>query len=164
MTGLPSVDDVRGDLPAVLARFRAGRTHAFSFGEREPEAVMLTYDEFEDLGGERKFSFDPTVLTPTTLADRLPTLVDPSHPATPVVWGTDPTTPEAVVVTTSQYRHLRGDDEPPPGVPDDPTRRTYATEPLPDSRPFNLDEIAALLGPEAVEELENLRREERGES
>jgi len=50
MTGLPSVDDVRADLPAVLARFRAGRTHAFSFGAREPEAVMLTYDEFEDLG------------------------------------------------------------------------------------------------------------------
>ena len=164
MTGLPSVDDVRGDLPAVLAKFWAGRTHAFSFGDREPEAVMLTYDEFEDFGGERKFSFDSTVLSPTVLADRLPTLIDPSRPATPVVWGTDPTTPEAVVLTTSQYRHLRGDDEPPPGVPDDPTRRTYNTQPLPDSRPFDLDEIADLLGPEAVEELEILHREDRGES
>jgi hypothetical protein len=51
----------------------------------------------------------------------------------PVVWGE----PEAVVLSTMQYRQLRGDDEPPPGVVDDQTKRTYATEPLPDSRPFS---------------------------
>jgi hypothetical protein len=45
-------------------------------------------------------------------------------------------------------------------VVDDPTKRTYSTEPLPDSRPFSLDEIAALMGPEAVQDLEDLRRED----
>ena len=68
---LRSVEDVRRDLPAVLAGFRAGQTRAFSFGE----GVVLTY-------------------------------------------------------------------QPPSGVVDDPTRRTYATEPLPDSKPFSLDEWA----------------------
>lgn len=65
--------------------------------------------------------------------------------------------PEAVVLSTSQYRILRGDDEPPAGVVDDPTKHTYNTEPLPDSRPFSLDEIAALMGPEAVQDLKDLR-------
>lgn len=51
---MPSVDDVRADLPAILTRFRAGQTRAFSLGAGVPEAVVLTYDEFEDLGGESK--------------------------------------------------------------------------------------------------------------
>jgi hypothetical protein len=79
---------------------------------------------------------------------------------TPVVWGDDGE-PEAVVMSTAQYRDLRGDDQPPAGVVDDPTVRTYATEPLPDSRPLDLDEWAARMGPETQELLEELRREDR---
>jgi hypothetical protein len=59
MNGLPTVDDIRRDLPGVLARFRGGATRAFSFGDGVPEAVLLTYDEFEDLGGEAKFDAGP---------------------------------------------------------------------------------------------------------
>jgi hypothetical protein len=44
---------------------------------------------------------------------------------------------------------------------DDPTVRTYATEPLPDSRPLDLDEWAARMGPDTQEVLEELRREDR---
>jgi hypothetical protein len=75
----------------------------------------------------------------------------------PVVWG-DNEQPEAVVMSTSQYRQLRGDDEPPPGTIDDPTRRVYASEPLPTSRVMTIDEIAEMMGPESVRELEALRR------
>ncbi|MEU4393174.1 hypothetical protein [Kribbella sp. NPDC023855] len=163
MTALPTVDQLRADLPAVLKRFRAGKTFAFSFGDGRPEAVVLTYDEFEDLGGETKFDLGDTVLEPTQLAAELPRLVAVLRagavPA-PQVWG-EQGEPEAVVLSTAQYRHLRGDDEPPPGVTDDPTHRTYTTEPLPDSRPFDLDEIAELMGPEAVQDLEDLRRNDR---
>jgi len=56
---------------------------------------------------------------------------------------------------------VRGDDHPPAGVVDDPTVRTYATEPLPDSRPLDLDEWAARMGPDTQEVLEELRREDR---
>lgn len=161
MTGLPSVDDIRTDLAGVLERFRAGRTRAFSFGAGVPEAVILTYDEFEDLGGEAKFEIGDVVLEPAELADELPRLVDAARAGTgsPVVWGTEGE-PEALVLSTAQYRQLRGDDEPPAGVVDDPTQRTYATEPLPDSRPFDLDEIAALMGSEAVQDLEDIRRDD----
>jgi hypothetical protein len=75
----------------------------------------------------------------------------------PVVWG-DGGEPEAVIMSTSQYRQLRGDDEPPAGTIDDPTRRVYATEPLPTSRAMTLDAIAEMMGPEAVRDLEELRR------
>ncbi|HET6738046.1 MAG TPA: hypothetical protein VFH76_03905 [Kribbella sp.] len=37
---------------------------------------------------------------------------------------------------------MRGDDEPAPGVLDDPTARTYDASPTPDSKPFDLDEWA----------------------
>lgn len=160
MNGLPSVDDIRADLPAVLARFRAGRTHAFSFGAGVPEAVLLTYEEFEDLGGKSKYTVPAEILEPTQLAERLPAVVEAARTGTgdPVVWG-DAGEPEAVVLSTSQYRHLRGDDDPPPGAGDDPTTRTYATEPIPTSRPMSVDEIAALMGPEAVRDLEEIRRE-----
>jgi PHD/YefM family antitoxin component YafN of YafNO toxin-antitoxin module len=160
MTGLPSVDDIRADLPAVLARFRAGRTRAFSFGAGSPEAVLLTYDEFEDLGGEAKFAVGSGVLEPAELAERLQAVVDAARAGSgePVVWG-DAGEPEAVVLSTAQYRELHGDDEPPAGVIDDPTVRTYTTQPLPGSRPVTVDEIAALMGPEAVQDLEEIRRE-----
>jgi hypothetical protein len=70
--------------------------------------------------------------------------------------------PEAVVMSTAQYRDLRGDDHPPAGVVvDDPTVRTYATEPLPTSRPLDLDEWAARMGPDPQELLEDLRCEDR---
>ena len=77
-----------------------------------------------------------------------------------MVWGADGE-PEAVVMSTAQYRDLRGDDHPPAGVVDDPTVRTYATEPLPSSRPLDLDKWAARMGPETQEVLEELRREDR---
>jgi PHD/YefM family antitoxin component YafN of YafNO toxin-antitoxin module len=161
MTGLPSVDDIRADLPAVLARFRAGRTRAFSFGAGVPEAVLLTYDEFEDLGGETKFAVGTDVLEPDELAQRLTAAVDAARAGSgnPVVWG-EAGEPEAVVLSTAQYRQLRGDDAPPAGVVDDPTVRTYTTEPLPNSRPLNLDEWAAG-DPFTQELLDEIRAEER---
>jgi PHD/YefM family antitoxin component YafN of YafNO toxin-antitoxin module len=162
MNGLPSVDDLRGDLAAVLARFRAGRTRAFSFGDGTPEAVVLTYDEFEDFGGEAKFEILGEVLEPSVLSERLRGLVEAVRAgrAVPVVWG-EGGEPEAVVMSTAQYRELRGDDQPSAGVVDDPTVRTYASEPMPGSRPLDLDEWAAAMGPETQEILEELRREDR---
>jgi hypothetical protein len=120
---------------------------------------MLTYDEFEDLGGESQFSVPDEVVEPAALAQRLAGLVAAGTGA-PVVWGNDGE-PEAVVMSTAQYRELRGDDQPPAGVIDDPTARTYATEPLPGSRPLDLDEWAARMGPETQELLEELRREDQ---
>lgn len=165
MTKCASVEEVRADLPGVLARFRGGRTRAFSFGDGVPEAVMLTYDEFEDLGGESKFTVADEVIEPRALADRLSQVVRGARDGTgaPVVWG-EGGEPEAVVMSVAQYRDLRGDDHPPAGVVDDPTARTYATEPLADSRPLDLDEWAARMGPDTEELLEDLRREDREES
>jgi PHD/YefM family antitoxin component YafN of YafNO toxin-antitoxin module len=162
MTGSLSVAAFRADLPAVLARFRAGQTRAFSFGDGVPEAVVLTYDEFEDLGGEAKFAVADEVLEPEVLAGRLAELMRAirTGQGVPIVWGVEGE-PEAVVLSTADYRTLRGDDEPPPGVVDDPTQRTYVTEPLPDSRAMTMDEIAELMGPEAVEDLAQIRRERR---
>jgi hypothetical protein len=123
---------------------------------------MLTYDEFEDLGGEGKFVVGDEVVEPGVLAGRLEGIVDGARAGIgqPVVWGEDGE-PEAVVMSTAQYRELRGDDQPPVGVVDDPTVRTYATEPMPGSRPLDLDEWAAAMGPETQELLEEIRREER---
>lgn len=159
MTNWPSVDEVRADLAGVLARFRSGQTRAFSFGNGVPEAVVLTYDEFEDLDGAETFTGLNEVLTPTELAERLPALVATGS-GLPVAWG-DGGEAQAVVMSTTQYRDLRGDDHPPPGVVDDPTVRTYDTEPLPTSRPLDLDDWAARMGPETQELLEELRREDR---
>ncbi|WP_329475366.1 hypothetical protein OG555_27105 [Kribbella sp. NBC_01484] len=161
MTDLPSVAGVRADLPAILTRFRAGRTRAFSFGAGVPEAVVLTYDEFEDLGGESKFVVGAEVLEPGRLAGELAAVVAAARAGdgAPVVWG-ESGVPEAVVLSVAQYRHLRGDDEPPAGVVDDPTVRTYATQPLPDSRPMDLDEWAARMGPDTQQILEEIRRED----
>jgi hypothetical protein len=162
MTGLLPLHTFAADLPAVLAGFRDGQTRAFSVGDGVPEVVVLTYDEFEDLGGEAKFPVADEVVEPGVLAGRLVGLVAEMRAGTamPVVWGEEGE-PEAVLLSTADYRKLRGDDEPPAGVVDDPTQRTYATAPLPDSVPMTMDEIAALMGPEAIEELERLRREDR---
>ncbi|GAA1691339.1 hypothetical protein GCM10009745_40820 [Kribbella yunnanensis] len=162
MSGLASVDEVRADLSEVLRRFRAERLWAFSFGDGGPEAVMLSYDEFEDLGGAHKFAVGDEVVSPEELAGRLGGIVEAVRRGggVPVVWGVDGE-PEAVVMSTAQYRELRGDDQPPAGVVDDPTVRVYASEPLPGSRPLDLDEWAARMGPETQEILEELRREDR---
>ncbi|HWD82882.1 MAG TPA: hypothetical protein VG497_28470 [Kribbella sp.] len=128
----------------MLVRFRAGRTFAFSFGDGAPEAVVLTYDEFEDLGGEGKFTIPDEVIGVAEVARMLQEFVESARTGSsvPVVWGEDGE-PEAVLLSTAQYRELRGDDHPPAGVIDDPTVRVYATEPLPGSRPLDLDERAA---------------------
>ncbi|MFD3399675.1 hypothetical protein ACFWUU_03310 [Kribbella sp. NPDC058693] len=161
MTTWASVDEIRVDLVGVLGRFRGGGW-AFSFGDGGPEAVMLTYDEFEDLGGEGKFSVPDEVVELGVLGRELPRLMEGVRAGTgaPVVWGEDGE-PEAVVMSAAQYRELRGDVQPPAGVVDDPTVRRYATEPLPDSKPLDLDEWAARMGPETQELLEELRREDR---
>jgi hypothetical protein len=159
-SGVRSVGDVRRDVVGVLARFQRGRTMAFSFGDGGvPEAVLLTYDQFEDLGGEGKFERRPGVVSAEAVGAELEAMVGAIRDGSfvPVVWG-DGGDPEAVIMSTSQYRELRGDDEPRPGTIDDPTRRVYASEPLPDSRPMTIDEIAELMGPEAVKDLEELRR------
>ncbi|MER7247981.1 hypothetical protein [Kribbella sp. NPDC000426] len=124
-----------------------------------PEAVLLTYDEFEDLGGESKFERRAGVVATETVAAELVSMLGAIRGGAfaPVVFG-DGGEAEAVIMSTSQYRQLRGDDEPPAGTIDDPTRRVYASEPLPTSRAMTLDEIAELMGPEAVRDLEDLRR------
>ena len=163
MTSWRSVDEVRAGLEGVLAGFRGGRTRAFSFGDGEPVAVMLTYDEFEDLGGEGKFTVADEVVGVDQLAGQLPQLVQAVRAgrSAPVVWGADGE-PEAVVMSTAQYRDLRGDDHPPIGELDDPTVRTYTTQPLPTSRPLDLDEWAAD-DPFTRELLDEIRAEERPE-
>lgn len=152
---------MRAELAEVLGRFRGGRTWAFSFGDGVPEAVVLTYDEFEDLGGEGKFAVPDQVIGVAEVARRLHEFVESARNGGggPLVWGEDGE-PEAVLLSTAQYRDLRGDDHPPAGVVDDPTVRVYATEPLPTSRPLDLDEWAARMGPETQELLEELRRED----
>lgn len=157
---LPSVAEVAAEVPDVLARFRSGATFAFSFGDGRPEGVLLTYDEYEDLGGETKFRRYAEVLAPEVITAELHRMTEAirADAFDPVAFGDG--SAEAVVMSTAQYRELRGDDEPPAGVDDDPTRRTYATEPLADSRPMSVDELAALMGPEAVQDLEELRRED----
>jgi hypothetical protein len=59
-----------------------------------------------------------------------------------VVWSEEGE-PEAVLMSATQYRDLRGDSHPPTDVVDDPTTRVQASEPLSDSRPFDVDEWAA---------------------
>lgn len=155
-----SIAEVAADLEGVLAGFRSGRTFPFSFGDGTPEAVLLTYDQFEDLEGESKFERFAKVLAPQVMAAELVRMVEAirSGSFAPVAFG-DGGEPEAVVMSVAQYRELRGDDQPPPGVPDDPTQRTYASEPLPTSKPFDLDEWAAD-SPFTQKILEELRAEE----
>jgi hypothetical protein len=141
---VPSVAEIAADLPGVLRRFREENSFAFSFGDGRPEAVLLTYDQFEDLAGERKFRRHPGVVSVEDVAANLVMMVEEIRGGTfqPVVWS-DVAEPLAVLMSTAQYRDLRGDDHPPEGVDDDPTKRTYASQPMPGSRPFDLDAWAA---------------------
>ena len=163
---IPSVDEIQRDPAAVLARFRDENSFAFSFGDHGlPEAVLLTYDEYEDLGGPQKFTPAGEVLTPDAIQHQLPAIIAAIRNGSftqPVLWS-DSTEPEAVITSPQQYRQLRGDDEPPTGQIDDPTVRTYNTQPLPTSRAMTVEEFAEWLGPEAVKDLEEIKREPRGE-
>ena len=146
MTELSTVDDAAVALTAIAEGFHDGGTHPFAFGDNGvPEAVITTYEQYSDLRGEEKLGRNPRSLTTADLGRRLPELVEAIRHNTfgAPVFCADGSTPELVILSTSQYRMLRGDDEPPPGTPDDPTERTYATRPLPDSRPFDLDRWAA---------------------
>jgi PHD/YefM family antitoxin component YafN of YafNO toxin-antitoxin module len=159
---IPTVDDLRRDPGAVLARFRDESSFAFSFGDNgKPEAVLLTYDQYDELGGPRKFTTGD-VLNPDAIRDQLPAIVDAIRAGRftePVPWG-DSAEPEAVIMSPQQYRQLRGDDEPAPGQADDPTNRAYNTKPLSTSRAMTLDEFAAMMGPETQRVLEEIRRED----
>ena len=142
---LPSVADVAGDIAGVIGRFTRGETHAFAFGDGGvPEAVIASYDQYDDLGGEETLGKYRTVVAPEVLGRQLPEMVEAIRRGTfgpPVLVGTD-AEPVLVVMSTQQYRDMRGDDEPPPGVIDDPTVRTYDSKPTPGSTPFSLDEWA----------------------
>ena len=160
---VPSVADIARDAAVVAERFRSGQSHAFAFGDGGvPEAVITSYDQYDDLGGEEKLGRYSAVLTPHDVGRQLTEMVEAMRRGTfgaPVLWGGG-SEPELVVMSTRQYRTLRGDDEPPPGVVDDPTVRSYPTEPAPGSRPFSLDEWAKD-DPFTQEILADIRREER---
>ena len=142
---LPSVADVAGDIDGVIGRFTHGQTHAFAFGDAGvPEAVIASYDQYDDLGGDETLGRYRTVVAPEVLGRQLPEMVEAIRRGTfgpPVLVGTGPD-PVLVVMSTQQYRTMRGDDEPPAGVIDDPTVRTYDSTPTPGSKPFSLDEWA----------------------
>jgi hypothetical protein len=143
--GLPSVADVAGDIAGVVARLTRGETHSFAFGDGGvPEAVIASYDQYDDLRGEESVGRYQTMLAPEVLVRQLPEMVEAIRRGTfgpPVLVGSA-AEPVLVVMSTQQYRAMRGDDEPPPGVIDDPTVRTYDSMPTPGSKPFSLDEWA----------------------
>lgn len=155
---IPSVAHIAADPRAILTRFRR-KPMPFSFGDERPEGVLLTVDQFDELDGSEMFPRS-AVLTPDELAVQLPEMIEGIRSGTfaPVTFGED-RKPEAMVMSTAQYRDLRGDDHPPEGVDDDPTKRVYNTEPLPTSKSMSLEELAAMLGPDAVEDLERVKRE-----
>jgi len=135
---VPAVAEIARDLPAVLRRFRSGSTFPLSFGDGRPEAVVLTYDEFEDLDGEGRIAHQPEVATVEQVASDLGRMITEIRSGSfmPIIW-TDGAEPRLMIMSTAQYRDLRGDDHPPEGVDDDPTKRTYVSAPLPTSRPLD---------------------------
>lgn len=139
---MPSVADVAGDVAGVVERFAQGETHAFAFGDGGiPEAVVASYDQYDDLRGEDTLGKPETVVASDVLGRDLPEIVEAIRRGTfglPVLVGRDGE-PVLVVMSTQQYRVLRGDDEPPAGVVDDPTVRSYNSTPAPGSKPFSLD-------------------------
>lgn len=142
---LPSVADVAQDVAGVVERLAHGETHAFAFGDGGvPEAVIASYDQYDDLRGEKTLGKYQTVVGPEVLVRQLPEMVEAIRRGTfgpPVLVGSA-AEPVLVVMSTQQYRVMRGDDEPPPGVLDGPTARTYDATPMPGSRPFDLHEWA----------------------
>ncbi|WP_410785437.1 hypothetical protein [Kribbella sp. C-35] len=158
---LPSIADVAADIAGVVGRFTHGETHAFAFGDGGvPEAVIASYDQYDDLGGEETLGRYRTVVAPEVLGRQLPEMVEAIRRGTfgpPVLVGTG-TEPVLVLMSTQQYRTLRGDDEPPPGVIDDPTVRTYDSSPTPGSVPFSVDEWAKD-DPFTQQMLEEIRQE-----
>ncbi|MBP2350036.1 hypothetical protein JOF29_001119 [Kribbella aluminosa] len=142
---LRSVADVAADIAGVVQRMTHGETHAFAFGDGGvPEAVIASYDQYDDLSGDETFGKYRDVVAPEVLVRQLPEMVEAIRRGTfgpPVLVGSG-AEPVLVVMSTQQYRTLRGDDEPPPGVLDDPTVRSYASAPTPGSKPFSLDEWA----------------------
>jgi hypothetical protein len=142
---LPSVAAVADDIAGVVERFTHGDTHAFAFGDGGvPEAVIASYDQYDDLRGEDTLGQYRTVVAPEVLVRQLPEMVEAIRRGAfgpPVLVGSD-TEPVLVVMSTQQYRALRGDDQPPAGVVDDPTVRSYDSTPTPGSTPFSLDEWA----------------------
>jgi hypothetical protein len=142
---LPSVEDVVHDLAAIVDRFARGESHAFAFGDNGvPEAVIASYDQFSDLAGDATLGHYQTVLAPSAIARQLPEMVEAIRRGSfgpPVLWGAGPV-PSLVLMSTQQYRTMRGDDEPPTGVLDDPTVRQYDSMPTPGSKPFTVEEWA----------------------
>lgn len=142
---VPSVDEVAGDIGGVVDRFRRGEIQSFAFGDGGvPEAVVAGYDQYEDLGGEETLGRFENVVAPEVLVAQLAQMVEAIRRGTfgpPVLVGPG-SEPVVVVMSTQQYRAMRGDDEPPPGVIDDPTVRSYDSSPTPGSKPFSLDEWA----------------------
>jgi hypothetical protein len=88
---IPSVEDIQRDPGAVLARFRDEDSFAFSFGDNGlPEAVLLTYDGYEDLGGPQKFTPADAVLTPDAIQRQLPAIISAilnGNFTQPVLWS-----------------------------------------------------------------------------
>ncbi|MGC4940793.1 hypothetical protein [Kribbella sp. DT2] len=158
---LPSVAAVAADIAGVLERFTRGESHAFAFGDGGvPEAVITSYDQYDDLSGEETVGSYETVVAPEVLVRQLPEMVEAIRRGTfgpPVLVG-GKTDPVLVVLSTQQYRALRGDDEPPPGVIDDPTVRTYDSVPTQGSTPFSVDEWAKD-DPFTQQMLEEIRQE-----
>lgn len=142
---LPSVAAVADDIAGVVERFTHDETHAFAFGDGGvPEAVIASYDQYDDLRGDDVLGKYRTVVAPEVLVRQLPEMVEAIRRGTfgpPVLVGTE-AEPVLVVMSTQQYRALRGHDEPPPGVIDDPTVRSYDSAPMPGSKPFSVDEWA----------------------
>jgi hypothetical protein len=50
----PTVADIAGRIGEVVDRFVSGQTHPFSFGDGVPEAVIASFDQYDDLGGTRR--------------------------------------------------------------------------------------------------------------
>jgi hypothetical protein len=142
---LPTVADVARDVRRVARQLSSGRLQPFAFGDNGvPEAVIASYDQYDDLGGDTSLGHYPTVLALEAVGRQLGEMVEAIRRGTsgsPVLCGDGPE-PQFVVMSPDQYRTMRGDDTPPPGVLDDPTVRDYATEPLAGSQPFDLDEWA----------------------
>lgn len=158
---LPSVADVAGDVAGVVQRLERGETHAFAFGDGGvPEAVIASYDQYDDLRGEDTLGRYRTVIAPEVLGRQLAEMVEAMRRGSfgpPVLVGSS-AEPVLVLMSTRQYRAMRGDDEPPPGVVDDPTARSYDSAPTPGSRPFSVDDWAKD-DPFTQQMLDEIRRE-----